>query len=93
MRALSELEKFGYLHRLRVVNEKGQFNGVEYNIYEKPQQQKPTAAKQPAAKQSAANPTTEKQQLLNTNSINNLKNKKLINKSNIADLKKFYNLE
>lgn len=32
-----------------------------------------------AAKQSAANPTAEKQQLLN--------------KSNIADLKKFYNIE
>ena len=93
MSALSELEKFGYLYRVRMVNTKGQFDGVEYNIFEKPQPKKPVAAKQTAAKQNTANPTAAKQTLLNTNSINNLKNKKLINKSNVAELKKFYNLE
>jgi hypothetical protein len=41
MSALAELEKFGYLERQRITNSKGQFNGVEYNIYEQPQPKKP----------------------------------------------------
>ena len=91
MSALGELEKFGYLDRVKVTNEKGQFNGVEYNIYEKPQPKKPVAAKQMAAMQNAAKPTAENRQQLNTNQLKNLKNKKLIDKTN--ELKKFYNLD
>ena len=45
MSALGELEKFGYLKRERLVNDKGQFNGIEYNIYEEPQREKPIAEK------------------------------------------------
>jgi hypothetical protein len=37
MTALAELEKFGYLTRQQLFNEKGQFSGVEYHIYEQPQ--------------------------------------------------------
>ena len=34
MSALSELEKFGYLTRQRLTDDKGRFAGVEYNIFE-----------------------------------------------------------
>ena len=75
MSALSELEKFGYLSRERVVNEKGQFAGVEYNIYEQPKQEKPIAEKQNEEKQNAGNANAENPAQLNTNSINYLFNK------------------
>ena len=46
MSALAELEKFGYLRRTRVTNDKGQFAGVEYDIFEEPQPEIPTSEKQ-----------------------------------------------
>jgi hypothetical protein len=55
--ALTELEEFGYLKRTRLTNEKGQFAGYDYDIYEKPQQGKPYAEK----------PHSEKPPQLNTN--------------------------
>jgi hypothetical protein len=75
MSALSELEKFGYLSRERVVNDKGQFAGVEYNIFEQPQQEKPIAEKQNEEKQNAGKANAENPAQLNTNSINYLFNK------------------
>jgi hypothetical protein len=75
MSALSELEKFGYLSRERIVNDKGQFAGVEYNIYEEPKPQKPIAEKQNEEKQNAEKPTAEKREQLNTNQLNYLFNK------------------
>ena len=75
MSALAELEKFGYLSRERVVNEKGQFAGVEYNIYEEPQREKPNADKQNEEKQKAGKANAENRQQLNTNSINYLLDK------------------
>ena len=75
MSALSELESFGYLNRERVVNDKGQFAGVEYNIFEQPQQEKPIADKQNEEKQNAEKPIAENRQQSNTNSINYLFNK------------------
>lgn len=75
MSALAELEKFGYLQRQRVTNDKGQFAGVEYNIYEQPQQEIPIAEKQNEEKQKAEKSNTEKPAQLNTNSINHLENK------------------
>lgn len=75
MSALSELEKFGYLSRERVVNHKGQFAGVEYNIFEEPQQEKPIAEKQNEEKQKAEKPNAEKRSQLNTNSIKYLEDK------------------
>ena len=69
MSALAELEKFGYLERKRLTNDKGQFSGVEYNIYEIPQTEKPTSEKQHEEEQKAVNPNSEEPGQLNTNSI------------------------
>lgn len=67
--ALKELEKFGYLTRKRLTNSKGQFAGIEYNIFEKPVADNPISALPIQEK-----PMEEKQPQLNTNSINNLFN-------------------
>jgi hypothetical protein len=71
MSALGELEKFGYLERQRLTNDKGQFAGVEYNIYESPQE-KPVAVKPISANENEENPNSEKTAQSNTNSINHL---------------------
>lgn len=65
MAALVELEKFGYLQRQRTTNSKGQFSGIEYNIYEKPQRDLPIADNPILDK-----PNAEKAKLLNTNVLN-----------------------
>jgi hypothetical protein len=75
MSALAELEKFGYLERNQLYNEKGQFSGVEYHIYEQPNAENPVtdnpnAGKENAEKRNAENPTQ-----LNTNQLNTNKNK------------------
>ena len=70
MSALSELEDFGYLVRTKSINEKVQFDGYDYNIYEQPYTEKPYAE----------NPNTENPTQLNTIRINNKNNKKEINK-------------
>lgn len=74
MSALGELEKFGYLSRQRLVNDKGQFAGIEYNIYEQPQAQKPIAENPNEGKENEGNPNAGKPSQLNTNLINNLFN-------------------
>lgn len=80
MTALAELEKFGYLTRAQMVNDKGQFSGIEYNIYEQPQEEKAIAAKQNAANQTTEKQNAEKPPQLNTNQLRT-KNNKDINKS------------
>ena len=65
MAALVELEKMGYLTRERTTNSKGQFNGIEYNIYEQPQRDIPIAEKPILDK-----PNAEKAKLLNTKELN-----------------------
>ena len=87
MSALAELEKFGYLTRERVKDSKGQFAGVEYNIFEEPQQKKPIEEKPILDKSNEEKPTAEKPRLLNTNqlSTNSIKDIKGLNK-NINDL-------
>ena len=65
MTALSELEKFGYLHRTQLTNEKGQFNGIEYHIYEEPQKEFPTAVNPISAKEKAGKGIAEKPPQLN----------------------------
>jgi hypothetical protein len=77
MSALAELEKFGYLQRERVINSKGQFAGIEYNIFEQPQPEKPIAEMPIKDKPISAKPIAEKPNLLNTNQLNNLFNKLL----------------
>lgn len=71
--ALKELEKFGYLTRKRLTNSKGQFAGIEYNIYEQPQEN-PIAEKPIQDKPIQDNPISEKPTQLNTYNINYLKN-------------------
>lgn len=75
MSALAELEKFGYLKRNRTTDSKGKFTGVEYNIYEEPQEEIPVAGKQNSDKQNAEKSNSENQPLLNTNKIKDLNNK------------------
>lgn len=81
MSALQELEKFGYLTRQQLFNEKGQFNGIEYNIFEMPQQENPIAEKPISAKPISANQNAEKPPQLNTNPLIT-KNNKSIKESN-----------
>lgn len=81
MSALAELEKFGYLTRVRLQNDKGQFSGVEYNIYESPQEQNPISENQNSEKENADNTNSEKPRQLNTNSIKDSFNKEF-NESN-----------
>jgi hypothetical protein len=77
MSALQELEKFGYLSRAQQFNEKGQFSGVEYNIYEQPQPENPTTAKQDAAKPISAKQDAENPRQLNTIHIKEKENKSI----------------
>lgn len=58
MAALNELERFGYLTRTRITDERGRFAGYDYDIFEQPQQAKemPPEAEKPCAE----NPNTEK---------------------------------
>jgi hypothetical protein len=70
MSALAELEKFGYLRRERITNSKGQFSGIEYNIYEEPQQIIPIEEKPIVENEQAENPTEENTTQLNTNLLN-----------------------
>lgn len=70
MSALAELEEFGYLIRHRKINSKGQFSGVEYNIYEEPQEENPVAEKQHSDNQNSEKQNAEKPPQLNTNKLN-----------------------
>ena len=78
MTALAELEEFGYLSRERITNDKGQFAGIEYNIYEEPQQEKPIEEIPTSANPILEKPISEKTPQLNTNSINHLFDKLFI---------------
>lgn len=77
MSALAELETFGYLIRNQKINDKGQFSGVEYNIFEEPQHKNPVADNQHSEKENAEKSHAENQSQLNTNFIKNLKNEVL----------------
>lgn len=70
MSALSELEKFGYLKRTKITNSKGQFSGIEYDIFEQPQQEIPIAENPISAKSHAENPPQLNTKELNTNESN-----------------------
>lgn len=80
MSALQELEKFGYLTRQQQFNAKGQFSGIEYNIFEEPQKENTITEKQNAASPISANTNAEKPPLLITNQLSTKENKD-INKS------------
>lgn len=63
MKALNELEDFGYLVRTQTADDKGRFAGYEYNIYENPITESPYTEK----------PNTEKPIQLNTKKLNTKK--------------------
>lgn len=86
MSALSELEKFGYLTRVKIQNEKGQFSGIEYNIFEEPQEDNAFAAKPISANEKAEKSHAEKPPLLNTNESNIKNNKVIYNINNYLDI-------
>ena len=56
MSALNELEKFGYLKRTRLTDEKGKFAGYDYDIFEQPQRENPYAENPNTANPNAENP-------------------------------------
>lgn len=92
MSALAELETFGYLTRERQTNDKGQFSGIEYNIFEEPQREKPIA-ENPIT----AIPMAENRQQLNTKeSIKEISNtnfdiyRELLDKINSNELRELY---
>lgn len=74
MSALAELEKFGYLTRKRLTDEKGRFAGVEYNIFEIPQPKEPVSENSNSANSNEEKSNSEKPAQLNTYLINHLYN-------------------
>lgn len=70
MNALIELEKFKYLKRTKLTNEKGQFAGYDYDIYEKPYTENPQMEKPCSENPNTENPNTENPPQLNTNKLN-----------------------
>jgi hypothetical protein len=80
------LEKFGYLIRTKVKNEKGQFSGVEYHIYEQPQEGYPVAETPKSGKEKAEIPPSENPPQLNTNNLNTKENKILYDINNYIDI-------
>lgn len=81
MSALGELETFGYLERTRMINSKGQFSGIEYNIYEEPQTKNPVEDNPILDNPILGYTNAEKQPQLNTNKLNT-NNNKIIKESN-----------
>ena len=81
MSALGELEVFGYLERTRMINSKGQFTGIEYNIYEEPQTKKPVVENTKEDNPILGCTNEENPTQLNTNKLNT-NNNKIIKESN-----------
>lgn len=73
MKALSELEHFGYLKRRRVTDEKGHFAGYEYDIFEQPQSDTPYAEKPCTENPNTDNPITGKPYSENPTQLNTKK--------------------
>lgn len=71
--ALKELERFGYLTRTQCLDEKGRFDGYDYNIYET--KQSPLEECPLAENPSTENPSTENPPQYNTNTNKELNNK------------------
>ena len=84
MSALTELEEFGYLQRTRLTNGKGQFSGVQYDIYEQPQPKNPISEEPISVNSNEAKSNAEEPPQLNTNLIKYLENK-LCNELNTND--------
>ena len=92
MSALSELEKFGYLQRVKLTNSKGQFAGVEYNIYEEPQEALPVADNQNSEKQEEEKQNAGKPPQLNTNTLTTKESNNNESMTNDIYKEKLYNI-
>lgn len=97
MGALKELERFGYLIRTRLTNEKGQFQGYDYDIFEEPQK-RPSSSNSNAEKPYSENPNSGNPPQLNTNSltpkgINSVKDKDINDKEDKRLLADSYSFE
>lgn len=91
--AIKELEKYGYVTRKRVRDEKGRVRGTDYTVYEQPvkteplkqdnpEQEKPILEKPIQEKPIQEKPVQEKPRQLNTDILNtDLSNTNLINQS------------
>ena len=86
MSALTELEKFGYLTRVKITNSKGQFSGIEYNIYEQPQEEFAASDNQNAENLKSDKQNAEKPPQLNTNKLITNNNKIIYNINNYIDI-------
>lgn len=75
MSALAELEEFGYLTRTRTTNSKGQFSGIQYDIFEEPQKENAVAENQNSDNQNAGKQNSENPPQLKTKFIKNKTNK------------------
>lgn len=82
MSALAELEKFGYLTRVQMINEKGQFAGIEYHIFEEPQVENPIAGNQNSGNQTSEKQNADNPPQLNTKKLNTNNNKTIYNINN-----------
>ena len=70
MKALSELEEFGYLKMTRARGEAGKFAGYDYDVFEQPYTENPYTENRDTDKRYTENPYTENQPQLNTNILN-----------------------
>ena len=70
MCVLNELEKFGYLIRTRVKDEKGRWGGYDYDIYEQPYTEKPYTENPNTEKPYTENPTQLNTKELSIKEIN-----------------------
>lgn len=73
MSALNELERFGYLKRTRLADEKGKFAGYDYDIFEQPQSSEPYSDFPNTDKPNTGKPNTENPSQYNTNQLNTKK--------------------
>lgn len=70
MSALTELEQFNYLKRTRLFDDKGRFDGYDYDIFEHPQEGKPNTENPQTEIPYTEKPNTENPQQLNTKELN-----------------------
>lgn len=84
-KALSELERFGYLKRRRAMDEKGHFAGYKYDIFELPQTDTPYTENPCTENPNTDNPITGKPYTENPTQLNtyiqNTNNKNISSKS------------
>lgn len=73
MSALNELERFGYLKRTRLADEKGKFAGYDYDIFEQPQSSEPYSDFPNTDKPNTDKPNTDNPSQYITNQLNNKK--------------------